>query len=569
MTANLRWMGRPLLAAVAFVIAVAPAARADEATVLRLRAQQAAAAGRCGEALPLLAQARQLAPNDARAALAAGQCQIAERQYADAVVSLEEAQRLDPGLAGTDLYLGIARFHQEDLAGAEEALERARQRNPDRAEVQLYLGMLALQRAESAEAAAAFARAREADPEAVEPIASYYEGLARDAEGDRIEARRALERAAALGAGTVWAQEATAALARLGEVRDPPWKLTSPRALERMTERSSRWWVIGTVGFEWDDNVVLRGNETQLPNEISSERDIRAVWWVEAGYELISTPRWTVGVMGNYFGSAQRDLNDFNTQFPRASLWVDHRPAETVTARLQYDFGYAWVGGNSPFLSEHVLTPALYKGWGRHGTTRLYSRFVKRNFYFANQDVRDGPGEDFAPCVSRNDIICSPVGIQEERERNRNGWGFTAGIDHVWPLPWSERVVVRAGYRYHRYSSRGSEYSFQGHEGQLGVRTYLPYDLAFEVFGSYTYAPFRNASTFPNPNLVFLNRQYPLSSDARRDWITRIDVVLERPITDWLLLSFRYAWFDNRSNVDVFDYDRQIAGVYATFRFGP
>ena len=81
--------------------------------------------------------------------------------------------------------------------------------------------------------------------------------------------------------------------------------------------------------------------------------------------------------------------------------------------------------------------------------------------------------------------------------------------------------------------------------------------------------PFRNSSTFPNPNLVFFNRQYPLASNARRDWITRIDLVLERPITEWLMLSFRYAWFDNRSNVDVYDYDRQIAGVYATFRFGP
>jgi len=165
-------------------------------------------------------------------------------------------------------------------------------------------------------------------------------------------------------------------------------------------------------------------------------------------------------------------------------------------------------------------------------------------------------------------VVCGPPGIREDRERNRDGWGFSAGFDHTWPVA-GEKLVLRGGYRYHHYTSRGSEYSFQAHEAQLGFRALLPFEFAFEAFGSYAWQPYRNSSTYPNPGDVFYGRQYPLSGKDRSDNVARVDLVLERPVTDFLVLSLRYAYFDNASNVDVFDYDRQILGMYATFRFAP
>ena len=132
-----------------------------------------------------------------------------------------------------------------------------------------------------------------------------------------------------------------------------------------------------------------------------------------------------------------------------------------------------------------------------------------------------------------------------------------------------EKLVLRVGYRYRRFSARGSEYSFQAHEGQLGFRLLLPFEFAFEAFGSYAWQPYRNRSTYPDPEDVFFRLQYPLSGKDRSDDVARVDLVLERPVTDYLMLSLRYAYFDNASNVDVFDYNRELLGVYATFRFTP
>lgn len=550
------------------LLAAGPGFAQDDAVVSRLRGEQLAAQGRCEEALPLLEKARAADPGDARAALVAGQCQIKLRQYAEAAALLEEARRLDPDLAEADLLLGMARFHQGDLDGSEEALEAAQKRLPDRAEGHLYLGLIALQRGEAAQAAASLGRSGRADPDAVEPIASFYEGLAHEIEGERRAAEVALLRARQLGAGTVWETQANAALERLGAEAPPPWKGTSPRGLEILGERSPSWWVSGTFGVEYDDNVALRGSGVRLPREISSQNDHRGIWSLEAGREIFANPDWTVGILATYFGSLHDDLEDFNMQYPGLSLWVDHRLAPDTVGRFQYDFAYAWVGGSEPFLVSHEWTPALYQNWGKGGTTRIFTRFDKLNFLFNNEDVPDGRGRVGSFCLSRFDEVCGPPGVEENQARNRDGWGFAAGFDHTWPMA-GERLVLRAGYRYRRFSARGTEYSFQAHEAQLGFRLLLPLEFAFEAFGSYAWQPYRNRSTYPDPEDAFFRREYSLSGKDRSDDITRVDLVLERPITDYLMLSLRYAYFDNSSNVDVFDYNREILGMYATFRFTP
>lgn len=557
----------PLVLALALLLAATPGGAQDDAAISLLRGERLAAQGNCEGALPLLAKARAADPSNARAALVSGQCQITLRRYVEAAASLEEAKRLAPDSAEVDLYLGMARFHQGDLEGSEESLKAAEQRLPERAEVQLYLGLLALQRGEAAQAALSLSRSGQADPDAVEPIASYYAALAFEIEGERRAAAEALRRAQVLAAGTVWETQVMAALERLGEEGQPPWKWNSPRPLEILRERSPGWWITVTGGLEYDDNVVLRGSGVQLPQEISSQGDHRGVWWLEAGYEVFANPDWTVGAMATYFGSAHDDLHEFNANYPGLSLWVDHRLRPGTVARFQYDFGYAWIGGD-PFLLTNTFTPALYQDWGRAGTTRLSARFQTRNFLFDTFDVPDGPGRPGAFCRSARHVVCGPRGLNEERERDRDGWGFALGLDHSWPV-WGEKLVLRAGYRYRYYTAQGSDWTLQTHEGQLGMRLLLPLEFAFEAFGSYAWVPFRNPSTFPDPGDVFFQREYPLSNTDRTDDFARVDLVLERPVNKYLMLSLRYAYFDNISNVNVFDYDREILGMYATLRFSP
>lgn len=569
-------LSRGRVALVAAVLAFSPvgAHAVDEPEVLRLRATNLAAEGRCEDALSLLQRA---AAGDAAALQLRGRCLIQLQRWTPAIAALEEARRLDPGLDRIDLELGVARFHQGDREGAARAVAAARARGTSGPELELYEGLVALQRAEQRAAAERFRSARRGDPY-LDPIASFYEGLAWQAAQDQAQAREALERVVRSAPGTPWAQAARRALRSgaaaatrgLVDRRDIQGIQQAERPLGSLIDpgRELRRWASFSIGGEYDDNVVLRGSGVPLPDDISNESDPRLVWTGEAGIELWRTTDWAAGLVAAYYGSAHDDANRFNSQYPTLTAWLDRRIDEATTARLQYDFGYAWVDAD-PYLLHHTFTPALFREWGESGTSRLFVQLDWNNFLFSNQDLPAGTAGPGSTCP--NEPVsglpfarCGPAGLDEERALNRDGFGTIAGIDHVYPL--TDDVALRGGLRFHRYSSRGSEYSFQGYEGILGLRALLPQEFVVDLQGSWMYAPFRNASVFPDSDAP-RGQEHTLGDVRRREKATRIDVILERPINEWLTASARYSYYDNDSNTDIYDYDRDIVGGYLTVRW--
>ncbi len=562
---HLRWAPRLAgLFAAALLSAggTAPAGAREGARIPQ--AEALAAEGRCDEAVPLLREALADRAGDAPLHRLLGQCLIRLQDFAGAAEALAEARRLDPDLAEVDLYLGMARFHLGDLEGAEEAIERAVSAEPGRAEALLYRGLLRLQRGEYAAAADALEAARRSDPETVEPVASYYLGLARAAAGDREAAEEALDRVIRIAPGTSWARQARSALDR------------AERALP------ARFWAEGGLGFEYDNNVVLKGAGVVLPQDISNQRDVRLAWTLEGGAYLLRTPRWTGGAVVRYYGSGYQDLHAFEVHYPTLTLWADRRLGERTTWRGEYEGGYAWVD-KLPFLSQHSFTTSLHRDFGAVGRSRALASYYRYNYHFdRGDDVPDGTGVPGAPCPG-GEIVCGPPGIDERDARNRDGQGFTLGVDHWLPVDLAD-LEIQAGYRFQFYSSRGREYSFTGHEIRLGGQVHLPFDLGLTAQGRYLYKPFRHVSTFPDPRVLprqvsgfgaavlttadFVNLgEYALVGEKRRDNVFAFDASLERRLTESLSASLRYSHVRNRSNTPVYDYRREVLGAWITFRF--
>jgi tetratricopeptide (TPR) repeat protein len=534
--------GRWLVLAAALSLAGFSATRvlADELSALRSRAESLAASGRCEEALEVIAKAG--SPDDAKLSLLAGQCQIRLKRYGEAESSLEHARALDPNLPNVDLSLGIARYHAGDFDGAREALASAHAKGETSAELDLYDGLLLLQRADAREAAAALDRARLSDA-GVEPVASFYSGLAWSSLDDRSQARAALQRVIAEAPGTPWAEAAQ-------------------RALKEIDSRNPRKWLRMSVGAEYDTNVALLGYGVVLQQGISHQGDVRAVWWADAGSELFRTQSWDGGVLAHYYGNAQGTLHQFNVEYPGGGFWIDHTVDPDTTLRFIYDYGYAWVGGADPYLSGNTGTLSVIHYWGEAGTTVVSTQALYDEYFFqpVNIPVIGTPG---ANCR----IECAPVGLNTVQAQDADGFGAETGFDHAVPLGWNG-TIVNGGYRYIFYNSEGSEWKFSGHELHLGVHTNLPFQVRLYVVGSYTYRPFENASVFPNNSQRTLaqvqNTAYRQNGFNRRDNAYEVEVGLERKITDWLSVSARYNYLDNDSNTDVYRYTRQIVGGYLT-----
>lgn len=517
MTRALRAAARLLgLLALALTLTGGVARAADEAQVLRLRAEQLAAQGRCADALPVARQARALDAGDARAALLEGQCAIRLKRYGEAIAPLEDARRLDPSLARAALYLGIAHYHRGDLDRAEEELAAAAGPLGESAELELYRGLVLLERARAGEAAEALERAAALDPRTADPAASYFAGRAWQSADQRERAARALRRVIDQAPGTPWATEAERALAS---------------AAARYRRQAP--WGIASAGIEYDDNVVLLGRGALLPAEISSEEDWRGVWFLAGGFELFRNADWAGGVIADYSGSAHADLDDFDSHFPAIALWLDRSLDEDTYLRLQPDFGYQWLGYD-PFLAIYGATLALHRAWGEAGSGRAFVRYAHRDYRY---DVEDDPTGD-------------------PKALNRDAEEYGGGYEHLYPA--GSETELRGGFQIVRYDARGREYEHTGYEVWLGGRRELPLDLVADLGAGYRYAHYDNASGFTIP---------PRSS-RRRDHVFHVQALLERPITEQVKLSARYRYENEDSNVGVFDYDRHIVGGYVTVSFG-
>jgi hypothetical protein len=291
------------------------------------------------------------------------------------------------------------------------------------------------------------------------------------------------------------------------------------------------------------------------------------MWRVEAGSEWWRREAWSAGSWLQYAGTHHDDLDALDVHLPNVGLWLDRRFGSATTARLSYDFGWAFVDEES-FLQSHGLTASGFRSFGRLGTTQLFGRLYAYDYRVEDVDVPDGRGVDFSLCPSATALVCGGAGVDEESARDRDGYGTASGFLHSFHVD-ALRSELRLGYTYFRYWAEGKEQSYSAHEARLGARTWLPLGLELRIDAAYAYRPYRHASSVPEPFVLFLNREYPTRDLRRRDEVARVEVGLERIVAERVRIGVLYSYIDNESNLELFDYDRQIVGSYVTIGLGP
>jgi len=528
------------------------ASSGDRVRALALR--QFAKEGKCDEALAEMAEVRAALPDDAGLALVEGQCRIRAIDYEGALAALTDARAAAPHLRDVDLFRAIALYHLEGFGAARQALDAARDNLTSGAiaHFELYEGMLLLREERPRDAALSLERARVADATQVEPIASYYAGLAWQSINERDLARDAFQRV----------------VDRDGE--DGLWGRRAATALESES-LDDRTWASLRAGLEYDTNVLLLGE--QLPSAaVSDQNDGRAVWFVEAGTEVFRTEKWSGGVLANYAGSAHFELNEFDVHYPRGGLWLDRELGKDNMLRLRYQGGFGWVD-YAPFVTTHDASLTLYHGWGEAGRTEFFGGWNFNDFHYALTHLNSAVGGSCVGGVAGQ--LCAPEGLDTRVTFDRDGNGLSLGALHRYRVralqnDFIRPIELRGGYAYRRYWADGQDWDYQGHLFRLGLESDLPWDIAWDNEISFTYRPFDNPSSLPAPPPgppIDGVTPYTLSSDNRSDKIFRLGTELEKPIYEWLSVSARYSYMLNSSNVIFYDYDRHVVGGYVTLSF--
>ena len=523
---------------------------------------EAVAEGRCDDAY------RVLAPIDGledRARLLAGQCRVRAGLYPEALADLDRARsggELDSTQRGDlELYRAVALYHLERFTEASAALEQAEGRTRKTADLALYQGLIALRNGEHDRAAPLLESAARISPDSTEPVASYYAGLAWQGASERAKARLAFERVVDLDGEGSWGKQAA-----------------------KMLESMARfpYFLRGSVGIEYDDNVLLAGGVTQFSTSGSGfdnigkgEKDWRGVWSVDAGVQLFSIDDFSGGITGGYSGDAHYDLTDFNTHFPTIGAYLAHRFDANTIGQIRYEYGFAWVGGDS-FLSTHTVEIGGAHIWPTAGTTIVLAEVISNDLRFSPRNVDSAdpgavPGDD-CPAPAPVDGGCGPFGLNERTERDRDGIGVGAAIEHRYPIPLPASVSdvlkgleTSVGYRFRYYDSRGDEWKYLAHVVSLGAEVEFPYDFTLGGRVSYEYRDFSNPSTFPDKETIGL--VYALSGVDREEHEVNVEAEIEKNLTENLSVSARWSYLNNESNRRVYDYTRHIVGGYLNFRF--
>lgn len=507
---------------------------------------------RCSEALPALQSARLRAGQSAELALLLGRCQVQTFDYVSAAPVLREARSLDPELPDAALFLAIANYHLEFYPAAREAIGAARGNvSPDaRAEFELYAGLLLLQSGEAREAALQLGRSRLTDASKVEPVASYYEGLAWQSVNERARARRAFERVISQDGDGTWGRRAVEALKGA-----------------RLEDRS---WINLRAGLEYDSNVILLGDGLTVPVNLDRQGDGRASWYLNAGTELFRNQTWSGGVAAGYVGTAHFELREFDTQLPVASGWIDRVVSKQGLLRLRYTVGHAWVD-YSDFVTLQNARLSWYHDWGRGGSSELWTGWEWNKYHFDIPDIQEGdPAGNCGPPGDPN-FPCAPFGTNTAESVVRDGNGLRVGLQHEYSVRALEGDFIRAfllrgSYAYRLYVAKGDDWDFQSHELLVGFKTLLPWMLELDVEGAFIHQPFANRSSYPPPDAI-QGEVYTLDPNPRRDQYWRFEATIERPISDHLSVSADYRYVDAVSNVALFRYDRHLVGVFATLSY--
>ena len=175
-------------------------------------------------------------------------------------------------------------------------------------------------------------------------MAEYYLGQCALNEGKGVEARKHFDQAIETSPGTVWANKATEASARI--------------------PKRGAFFAGGDFFYQYDTNIVPVSSEDALPAEVSHEEDSRGVVWVQAGYRPLIRDAGELGLEYHFYNRWHFEESELNLQLHQAAvngyynLDLLGKPARIWG---QYMYQYAGLGDSYEYYSTtHRITPVFF-----------------------------------------------------------------------------------------------------------------------------------------------------------------------------------------------------------------
>jgi hypothetical protein len=289
----------------------------------------------------------------------------------------------------------------------------------------------------------------------------------------------------------------------------------------------------GTLSFEYDDNVILEPNAI----EISGQADGRMVINVVGRLLPVRTPSWNLGVEYALFQSLHFDLNDFDVQSHTGGLFASWK-LDRVTLQAAANYNYTFLE-NTGFSEAFTLHPSAIVKENDSLFTVMSLRYRLSNYF---DDVLTGQDPDV---------------------RERDGWAVRTGL-YQYFLFNKQGAFLRLGYHYEGSRNDGTDWEYDSHEFGMALQTPLVWGVTLIVEGAYARFDYLHINSFAADPLGLLTAADTL--ERKDDRFVGV-VALTRPLGRFFALTASYVHTTNLSNVDFFEYRRNIWALALTGRY--
>jgi tetratricopeptide (TPR) repeat protein len=513
-------------------LALAPLAHAQgtEADVYVAQAVIEFHERRYDAAIDLLRRALEMEPDHVEALYYMGATRLAQRRPAEAVPFLERARVKAPADPAIAYQLGLAYFAGDQYDRAAPVLERLFERDPALDGLGYYVGFLRYRTKDYRGALRAFRAGRASDLE-VQQLTNLYAALALAAVGLPAQAAAEVEQALRLSPSS--------------PITGPAERLRDAVIAARQAERRLSGEVRAGVFF--DDNVRVLPNAVERDDPAAdpavsairqqsrmSRDSVGEFLGARIEYAWLRTPDWESTVGYSFFLSYYNDVPSFNITDHLASVSLVH-PRVVAGLPVQVGAQYAF---DALFLDDDEFV--------RRSTATLFGVLSESEMHLT-QVLGRYQNKEF------NETVPAP------RRESRDADNLMGGVQHFLRFA-EDRHLLKAGYQFDWDHTEGRNYEYRGHRLIAGAQYTLPW---YAIRLKYDFDLHLRGYVFANTLLPSNDPGHRRRYDKEATHVFRAEL----PLPYGLTLAAEYLKARNASNLEVFDYNRNVSSLILSWSF--
>ncbi len=452
------------------------------------------------EAIMSFRKAREADPRSSLAAYLLGITYKLIQDYRSALPHLEDAVNLSPAVREAFFELAEVYYYLERFEDSIKMIDSAEAANGVTHKTAFLRGLALMRLGRYTEAVESFTKAKELNPKLTQS-ADFHIAMALMKEGRTEEAEKALNEVVLADPNT----DLAAVASRHIEV------------LKSGTKAQKALRLNAGLSFQYDDNVILKPSDQTAAAGITGEHDTKYVATFSAEYRTVPQKHLRIRARYSFYMSDHTNLGSHDVMSHTVMLAPSYLMERGLLSLIAAD-NYTLVD-DVEYLDTFTLSPNYTFVLKRNQTVRASLAFQKKEF------------------------LRAPLHADEDRD----SMNYSLGIAYTRFFA-GRKGLLGAVYRFNEEDTDGV--NWDNRSNSLQINTVIP---IIENFSASASAEILHQH-YKNVNTNFLKR--------RRDITYTFSVVLGYTLNDRLKLELRYSHIRDDSNIAVYDYRRNITGLW-------